>query len=443
MPLVGASTSPFSRGGVYSVAGAINADGAMLLLHSSYEQDADSITLFGDFLPTYTGGTVGNGKVDATCGEQCDDGNRLSCDGCSSGSLVESGAVCGDGITSSTCSEECDDGNAVMGDGCGRCRTEVVTAETVAPGGVVASGTEPSPGQPVVTTITSPTGGSIQILETGGASGSGFQALDRLVVITAPPASVSQPLQLNFSFANALLPDGIDESNLEVRRNGVVLPECTGAPEAIPDPCVSQRTAIAGGVQITALTSAASEWSFGVPLCDPTPRLDCRAPMQSAIVLSDSIDDAKDKLTWNWKKGAATSAADFGDPRRTAGYAVCVYDDGGLVASASIPAGGTCDGEPCWEVRKRLKGFKGSRVELDGKAAFSLTAGVQGKAGIKIKAVGGTTEITPLPFTSPVTVQLVRGDSSICWSDTYSGDEIAKNLAPPGKAASFKAKAKN
>lgn len=443
VPLVGGSTSPFSRGGVFTMAGAINADGAMLLVHSSYEQDADSITVYGDTYPTYTGNTVGNGRVDAVCGEQCDDGNQLSCDGCSAGALVEAGAACGDGVPSATCSEECDDGNTVAGDGCGECRTEVTTSDTVPPGGTVASGTAPSVSQPVVTAITSPTGGSIEILETGAGPTTGFQALDRVVVISAPPASVSQPLQLNFSFANALLPDGVDETNLEIRRNGVVLPECTGAPEAIPDPCVSQRSAIPDGVQVTALSSAASEWSFGVPLCDPVPRSDCRAPGQSALALSDAADDAKDKFAWSWKKGEATSVADFGDPRRSASYAVCVYDGGGLVASSSIAPGGTCDGEPCWAVRKGAKGFKGRRFETDGKSAIALSTGAAGKASIKFKAGGSAAEITPLPFTPPVIAQLVHTDSSTCWSDTYSGEEVAKNLAPEGKTATFKAKAKN
>lgn len=443
VPLVGASTSPSSRGGVLTAAGALNADAAMLLVHTSYEQDADSITVFGDSYPVYTTPTLGNGQINAACGEQCDDGNQLSCDGCSAGALIETGAVCGDGVTSTTCSEECDDGNAVTGDGCGQCRTEVTTSDTVPPGGTVSSGMAPSPSQPVVTGVTSPTGGAIQILETGAGAATGFQALDRLVVISAPPASVSEPLQLNFSFANSLLPPGVDETNLMIRRNGVVLPECTGAPAAIPNPCVSARSAIPGGVQVTALTSAASEWSFGVPLCDPAPRSGCRESGQSALSVSDAADDAKDKLAWAWKKGAATSVADFGDPRRSSSYALCVYDAGGLVASTSLSPGGTCDGEPCWTVRSKAKGFKGLRLEANGKASVGLSTGEAGKAAIKLKASGGTVDSTPLPFTPPVTAQVVQSDSSRCWSDTYSGDEIGKNLAPAGKTAAFKAKAKN
>ncbi len=51
-------------------------------------------------------------------GEQCDDGNRVSCDGCSNLCQVELGGDCGDGLVASVCGETCDDGNPLGGDGC-------------------------------------------------------------------------------------------------------------------------------------------------------------------------------------------------------------------------------------------------------------------------------------------------------------------------------------
>jgi cysteine-rich repeat protein len=50
-------------------------------------------------------------------GEECDDGNNVSCDGCSDFCEIEVGYVCGDGILNTDC-EECDDGNTDPGDGC-------------------------------------------------------------------------------------------------------------------------------------------------------------------------------------------------------------------------------------------------------------------------------------------------------------------------------------
>jgi cysteine-rich repeat protein len=49
-------------------------------------------------------------------GEECDDGNLDDEDGCSSSCLVEH---CGDGVVHATFGEQCDDGNIVGGDGCG------------------------------------------------------------------------------------------------------------------------------------------------------------------------------------------------------------------------------------------------------------------------------------------------------------------------------------
>lgn len=60
--------------------------------------------------------------------EQCDDGNLISGDGCSSTCTIEFGfscidinpsvckSTCGDGLKASN--EACDDGNQLSGDGC-------------------------------------------------------------------------------------------------------------------------------------------------------------------------------------------------------------------------------------------------------------------------------------------------------------------------------------
>ena len=56
----------------------------------------------------------GNGTVDA--GEQCDDGNTASGDGCSATCQTEGAPACGDGTVDS--GEQCDDGNTADGDGC-------------------------------------------------------------------------------------------------------------------------------------------------------------------------------------------------------------------------------------------------------------------------------------------------------------------------------------
>jgi len=56
----------------------------------------------------------GNGTLDA--GEQCDDGNTTDGDGCSASCTDEPKPCCGDGVIDA--GEQCDDGNTTSGDGC-------------------------------------------------------------------------------------------------------------------------------------------------------------------------------------------------------------------------------------------------------------------------------------------------------------------------------------
>jgi len=95
----------------------------------------------------------GNAKLDS--GEQCDDGNTNSKDGCSSTCTFEAGyncgapgtlctktEVCGDGKKNIDIGEECDDGNTNAGDGCSAlCTLEPNYAC-------------PTPGSPCVSTVT-------------------------------------------------------------------------------------------------------------------------------------------------------------------------------------------------------------------------------------------------------------------------------------------------
>ena len=84
----------------------------------------------------------GNGTINTSNGEECDDGNKLGGDGCSPTCQIESAfecydnghetlckPICGDGITmwmlNGDAAEECDDGNNVSGDGCSaECKAE-------------------------------------------------------------------------------------------------------------------------------------------------------------------------------------------------------------------------------------------------------------------------------------------------------------------------------
>jgi putative cell wall-binding protein len=71
-------------------------------------------------------------------------------------------------------------------------------------------------------------------------------------------------LVLVFSVDSSVLPMGMAEGDIDVFRNGVLVADCTGAPQAVPDPCVSSRVVVGDDVQIMVLTSEASDWEFAI-----------------------------------------------------------------------------------------------------------------------------------------------------------------------------------
>ena len=110
---------------------------------------------------------------------------------------------------------------------------------------------------------------------------------------------------------------------------------------------------------------------------------------------------------------------------------VSVYDgQGDLRLAAAVPAGGTCDGKPCWAATG-TKGFKfksKSRVP-SGVKALTLQAGGDGAAKIVLKGNGFNFAGPPLPFSPlPITVQLSRAGGP-CWqtvSPTADGNTESK-----------------
>jgi cysteine-rich repeat protein len=83
------------------------------------------------------GPKCGDGRIDLSEGERCDDGNTNDGDGCSATCTIETPApstpICGDGKKEG--SEQCDDGNKANGDGCSAtCQTETPTSSCPAVG---------------------------------------------------------------------------------------------------------------------------------------------------------------------------------------------------------------------------------------------------------------------------------------------------------------------
>jgi hypothetical protein len=161
------------------------------------------------------------------------------------------------------------------------------------------------------------------------------------------------------------------------------------------------------------------------PLCAPTPE-PCRTPsvgQKALLVLKDKAPDTKDRMLWKWIKGATTTFAEYGSPATTDDYELCIYDNGSLVSSARMPAGGTCGVKPCWTSPSAMSlKYKDGDLTPDGAQLLRLQQGlVDGKAKIICKGKGLNLD---MPSTStivgPVDVQLKRTGGGPCFGAKYS-----------------------
>jgi len=172
--------------------------------------------------------------------------------------------------------------------------------------------------------------------------------------------------------------------------------------------------------------------------CPATPLAGCSspvAPLKSQLLVKPGTTPAKSMLQWQWTQGAATAAADFGDPLFTHDYRLCVYGDTDgtpdLLSDTLIPRGGTCSGKPCWKGLGKPAGAAGfkytSKTFLpSGVSSLLLKPGAAKKAKIVLTAKGASLAPPAIPPTFPLRVQLLGAGS--CWESTYAAADAVKNL---------------
>lgn len=170
--------------------------------------------------------------------------------------------------------------------------------------------------------------------------------------------------------------------------------------------------------------------------CVVGPKTGCRTPIdpsRSTLVLRNNASAVRDKLTWKWTNGQATTAADFGHPLSTDDYTLCVFDQATtaprIVVASTVPGGSTCPfgptGAPCWRGSGSPPGASGftyrngGLFSPDGLSRIKLTPGPSGRAKVYVKGQGTNLEMpTPLDVTPPVRVQL-QAENGQCWEATY------------------------
>jgi uncharacterized delta-60 repeat protein len=125
---------------------------------------------------------------------------------------------------------------------------------------------------------------------------------------------------------------------------------------------------------------------------------------------------AGQRLRWTWQSTTPVDQTNFGDPTDATNLTVCFIDPAADESTApllelAVPAGGVCDGAPCW--KKTVPGFryKDATAAADGVAVLRLASGASGsRIVVKAKNVAGASD---LPV--PVRVRLVRQDAPACF----------------------------
>lgn len=154
------------------------------------------------------------------------------------------------------------------------------------------------------------------------------------------------------------------------------------------------------------------------PAIDPT----CRKPLSvsSPLAVKEGAAPSRNRIVWKWNDGEMTSPTDFGDPRTTTSYTVCVYDQDAmapaglrLMLSATAPAGGN------WSPTSTGYRYKDTTLSPDGLRKILLRAGDDHAAKIVVTGKRDNLDLQSLPAQVPVTVQ-IKASTGQCWDAVYS-----------------------
>jgi len=155
--------------------------------------------------------------------------------------------------------------------------------------------------------------------------------------------------------------------------------------------------------------------------CTDTPMMGCRQAGKAKLKIKNDPDDAKDKLSFIWGKGDATTKFEFGGNNLLSitQFSFCIYAPG-LVLDAAIPPGSN------WSSNAGDGKYSDKSGAAKGITKLAVKAGDAGKSKILIKGAGINLD-DPLPLSQPVLVQVqVREDSNNirnCWEHEFTSPE--------------------
>ena len=158
-------------------------------------------------------------------------------------------------------------------------------------------------------------------------------------------------------------------------------------------------------------------------------------PGKSGIKIKAAVAGrGANSLGWKLKGGDVTMKSQFGTPLTTTDYHFCVYDETGgtpsLIMTLNAPAGGTCNGKPCWKESSTGFQYKDSLVSQQGLQQVKMKQGlVAGKTQFQVKGKGPTLPVPGLPLhqDTKVTIQIHNSDNA-CWTTSFTAP-ATKNVS--------------
>lgn len=165
--------------------------------------------------------------------------------------------------------------------------------------------------------------------------------------------------------------------------------------------------------------------------CVAGPKPSCRTAAKGKLTISqDPADDSKDTFLWKWSRGQATTQTDLGAPLSATDYDVCIYASSTApLAALSVPA------DPMLWQTTGATGTKGFRFDdadglSSGVTKVLLVSSATDFARIQVKGRGA---LLPHPTLGnlpvPITVQLQRSDSGLCFESTFDLNDVITNTA--------------
>jgi cysteine-rich repeat protein len=213
----------------------------------------------------------------------------------------------------------------------------------------------------------------------------------------------------------------------------------------VEDTCNATGTCVTGVPNTCADTNACTadycdeDLAACVNAETPMDESGCMVAPSTKLLIKNTTNPKRDKLSWQWGRGDGFAPADLGAPATDTDYTLCVYDTVGTISSlkASIDIAPSA----LWKSKSAtVLQYKDKLGSSEGVTKAQLQAGLAGDTKLKVGAAGANLAL-PAPAGASyfradpsVVVQLVN-DAGKCWTSRFTPSDARTNDAVTFKAA--------